>query len=388
MPAPDKLGILLVNLGTPDAPETAAVRRYLAEFLSDPRVIDIHPVARWLLLHLIILRVRPAKSAHAYRAIWGPEGSPLLVHGRALTAALAERLPAHPVVLAMRYGAPSIDAGLRELEAAGCDRILVAPLFPHYASSSTGSALEAVYRAAGERLTTPFLHVLPPFYDHPAFIDALAHQGAPLLAELQPDHVVYSFHGLPERHLTNGDQSGAHCLKREAYCAAITALNRSCYRAQCYATARELVEQARDGVVVDVAHAGEAGLVDLEMLTGGEAARGRGVLVEERVDRLGDLRVEIRDEEDVVDRDGARVRDRVGQREVARVAREHGRERDREAGRHGFAREACAVRRAGMTEDRFELEDFGVGPDREALAVQRAARSVRAEIREGDRRRR
>lgn len=240
MPAPDKLGILLVNLGTPDAPETAAVRRYLAEFLSDPRVIDIHPVARWLLLHLIILRVRPAKSAHAYRAIWGPEGSPLLVHGRALTAALAERLPAHPVVLAMRYGAPSIDAGLRELEAAGCDRILVAPLFPHYASSSTGSALEAVYKAAGERLTTPFLHVLPPFYDHPAFIDALAHQGAPLLAELQPDHVVYSFHGLPERHLTNGDPSGAHCLKREACCAAITTVNRSCYRAQCYATAREL----------------------------------------------------------------------------------------------------------------------------------------------------
>lgn len=238
-----RIGILLVNLGTPDSPETADVRRYLAEFLNDPRVIDINPVARWLLLNLIILRTRPAKSAEAYKKVWTQEGSPLLVHSENLTEAVAERFAAEPDVhvrLAMRYGKPSLRSGIEGLVADGCDRIVVLPLYPQYASSSTGSTAEAVYKIASELENTPFITMVPPFYDHPAFIEAFAQVGRPVLEDKQPDHVLMSFHGLPERHLRKGDSSGAHCLAKPGCCDTITDVNRNCYRAQCMATAREL----------------------------------------------------------------------------------------------------------------------------------------------------
>jgi ferrochelatase len=235
-----KTGVLVVNLGTPDAPETGPVRRYLAEFLRDPRVLDIHPIGRWMLLNLIILPTRPAKSAEAYRKVWTPEGSPLLVQGRALTAALAAALPDCTVELAMRYGRPSIEAGLDTLRAAGCDRLVIFPLYPQYAASSTGSTLEAIYRLAAARWNTPSLAVVPPYYDDPGFIDAFAAIGGPVLDAQKPDHVLMSFHGLPERHMRKSDETGDHCLRAADCCAEITFANRNCYRAQCFATARLL----------------------------------------------------------------------------------------------------------------------------------------------------
>jgi ferrochelatase len=234
------VGVLLVNLGTPDAPQAPEVRRYLREFLSDPRVLDISPVGRWLLLNLIILPTRPARSAEAYRKVWGPDGSPLLVHSKALTGRVRAAAPEFVVELAMRYGNPSIAAGLAALRARGCERLVVFPLYPQYAASSTGSTVEAVYRTAAAEWNTPYITVVPPFYDDPGFIDAFAQVGAPVLAELAPDHVLYSFHGLPERHMHKSDVSGSHCLRRDDCCAAIVAANRHCYRAQCYATARAL----------------------------------------------------------------------------------------------------------------------------------------------------
>ncbi|MBI5161269.1 MAG: ferrochelatase, partial [Micrococcales bacterium] len=152
------IGLLLVNLGTPASTSVGDVRRYLAEFLSDPRVIDLHPIARFLLLHLVILRTRPRRSAEQYRRIWTERGSPLLIHTRDLAAAAAERLgDGFAVAVGMRYGSPSIDAALGELEARGADAIVVLPLFPQYSSASWGSAAERVMTLAARRTVVPAL---------------------------------------------------------------------------------------------------------------------------------------------------------------------------------------------------------------------------------------
>ena len=235
------VGVLLINVGTPDAPETPEVRRYLRQFLSDPRVLDMNPVGRWLLLNLIILPRRPARSAEAYRAIWTEAGSPLLVHGRALVAALQTELgEGYRVELGMAVGEPAQRDALSRLEDAGCSPIVVAPLFPQYASSTTGTCVADVLEAAAERWNVPPLSVLTPFYDDPGFIEAFAAVAQPALAEAAPEHVLFSFHGLPERHVRKSDPSGSHCLAREDCCDSIGAHNRSCYRAQCMATARAL----------------------------------------------------------------------------------------------------------------------------------------------------
>jgi ferrochelatase len=235
-------GVLLVNLGTPDAPRTPEVRRYLRQFLSDPRVLDINPIGRAALLNLIILPLRPRKSAEAYREVWTEEGSPLLVHGKALRDGVQERLPEAEVVLAMRYGNPSIESGLARLADAGCDEVVVLPLFPQYASSSTGSAVEAVYHEAGKLWNTPFVRIAPPFYDDPEFVRSFEAVARPVLDEAKPDHVLFSYHGVPERHVTKSDPTGQHCLKTPDCCSSITSANRQCYSAHCYATTRALVD--------------------------------------------------------------------------------------------------------------------------------------------------
>ena len=234
-------GLLLCNLGTPDAPTTKAVRRYLREFLSDPRVIDINPLGRWLLLNLIILPLRPKKSAEAYQKIWTERGSPLLVHGEALAAAVRERMGGDwAVELGMRYGRPSIAAALERLQRAGAERVVALPLYPQYASSTTESTMVVVRAQAQARWPGDALTFVEPFYDHPAFLDAFAAIAQPVLATERPEHVLMSFHGLPESHLRKADGSGRHCLVAADCCAHIGEVNRNCYRAQSFATARAL----------------------------------------------------------------------------------------------------------------------------------------------------
>jgi ferrochelatase len=217
------------------------VRRYLREFLGDPRVLDIPALPRRLLLETVILPTRPRASAEAYAKVWTPEGSPLVVHGRALRDALAKRLGAGFVVeLAMRYGVPAIEPALARLAAADCRRIFVLPLFPQYSPAATGSALEAVYRAAGALWNTPPLDVVDSFYDEPAFISALAAVAREVPAEHRADHLLLSYHGLPERQIRKSDTSGAHCFATNDCCEAMGPANRSCYRAQCVATSRAL----------------------------------------------------------------------------------------------------------------------------------------------------
>lgn len=239
-----KTALLLINLGTPDSASTKDVRRYLREFLSDPRVIDIPALSRALLLNLVILPFRPRKSAEAYAKVFDERGSPLLYHSQDLTQKVRQRFEQGgvEVELAMRYGNPSIASALDSLQERGVERIVVFPLYPQYATSTTGSTIEGLSRAVSARWTTPFLQFTPPFYDHPAFVEAVAAQARPVLSEGSWDRVLFSYHGLPERHLHKGDISGEHCLQREDCCAEISAVNRGCYRAQCVATTRALGE--------------------------------------------------------------------------------------------------------------------------------------------------
>jgi ferrochelatase len=244
-----RTGLLLINLGTPDAPTTGAVRRYLREFLGDPRVIDINPVGRALLLNLIILPLRPAKSAHAYASIWDAKrGSPLLYHSRDLAAAVAAKLGADwHVELAMRYGQPSLAAALDAFAASGVERIVVLPLFPQYASSSTGTAQVRVMELAGERWNVPALDFVPAFYNDPGFVGAFEQVARPVLDDFRPDHVLFSFHGLPVRQIVKTDRERKICFQRETCCD--TLANPNCYRAQSFATARALA--ARLGLAAD-----------------------------------------------------------------------------------------------------------------------------------------
>lgn len=238
-------GVLLLNLGTPDAPTVPAVRRYLREFLSDPRVLDMNPIGRALLLHGVILRSRPRNVAPAYASVWTEAGSPLLVESQALRTALADELGSgFRVELAMRYGEPAIGPALQRLLEAEPERLVVAPLFPQYTSAATGSALARV----SELLSTqpagnlPEVRTLPAFYDDPGFLAAWRAVGREPLHAYAPDHVLFSYHGIPERQIRPLDTSGRHCLARADCCERVSASNRACYRAQCFATTRHLVE--------------------------------------------------------------------------------------------------------------------------------------------------
>ena len=241
-------GILLINLGTPDSTEVPAVRRYLRQFLSDPRVLDIPALGRWALLNLAILPFRPKQSAEAYRQIWTEEGSPLRIFTSKLTDRVRDALGEGCVVkYAMRYQNPSVASAMEAFDRHAITRLIVVPLYPQYASSSTGSVLEEVYREAGRFWNVPSLTVVPPFYDHPIFRRAQAEIYRENLGDLDRfDHFLISFHGLPERHVTKCDRTGAHCLAHDACCDRIVEANRYCYRAQSYDSARDLA--ARLGI--------------------------------------------------------------------------------------------------------------------------------------------
>lgn len=210
-----KVGVLLINLGTPDAPEERAVRRYLAEFLSDRRVVEIHPIAWKPILHGIILRTRPRKSAEAYNQVWTNEGSPLRVIAHRQAEALRRRLPSVSVHYAMRYGHPGIAAALEAMAADGCVRILAAPLYPQYCAATTATANDAVFGALARMRWQPALRTLPPYHDDPLYIDALAANLERQLAALHfvPERLLLSFHGMPQRTLELGDPYHCHCRK-------------------------------------------------------------------------------------------------------------------------------------------------------------------------------
>ena len=221
------------------------MRRYLREFLGDPRVLEMPAPLRTALLYGVILPFRPRRSAAAYRQIWGPAGSPLLVHGLALRDALRVQLGGdYAVELGMRYGAPSLISALDLLLETEVESVFVVPLFPHYATATTGSSLAALYNALAARRAPPPVAVLPSFFRAAAYIDCLATCIRELPGAERSEHLLISYHGLPEQQIRDTDPSGAHCLASPDCCELPTRPLARCYRAQCLETARHLAAAA------------------------------------------------------------------------------------------------------------------------------------------------
>jgi ferrochelatase len=221
-----RTGVLLGQVGTPDAPTPAAVRRYLRNFLSDRRVVDYSPWLWQPLLRLVILPTRSRRSARLYQRIWTPQGSPLLIESEKQRAKLQTLLgDRYRVVLGMAYAGPSFDRAFDELLAAGCERVIVVPMFPQYSSATTASVYDAVFAAATDRagrarVFVPAITCLEPYFDAPGYIDALCERIRDAAAAHAPDHVVLSFHGLPARYISSGDPYLDHCRRTVAALAA------------------------------------------------------------------------------------------------------------------------------------------------------------------------
>jgi len=236
--------VLLVNLGSPDSPSVPDVRRYLREFLMDGRVLDMNWFVRFCIVHFAILPSRPKESAHAYQKIWTPEGSPLVVISRHVQNALQKRFGADlPIELAMRYQNPSIPQAIRRLKAKGATDLLLIPLFPHYAMSSFESAVERVREVAAQLAPEMRVNVQPPFYADPDYIRALVASADPYLKQGY-DHLLFSFHGLPERQLRKSDPTGRHCLASPTCCETSNPAHATCYRAQSFKTVAAFVKAA------------------------------------------------------------------------------------------------------------------------------------------------
>ena len=211
-----RVGVLLINLGTPDAPEPKAVKRYLAEFLSDRRVVELPRIAWQPILRGVVLTTRPKKSAHAYSQVWREDGSPLAAITRAQALALTDAFGDDVLVdWAMRYGRPAIADRLQAMKDAGCERILLAPLYPQYCAATTATANDRAFAHLATMRWQPAIRTLPPYYDDPAYIDALADsvRGGLAALDFTPDTVMASFHGMPQRTLELGDPYHCHCQK-------------------------------------------------------------------------------------------------------------------------------------------------------------------------------
>ncbi len=239
-----KRAVLLVNLGSPKSTSVADVRSYLREFLGDERVIDLPKPLRWLLLEGIILRTRPKKSAHAYQSIWTKDGSPLVLTSISVQKKLAATLGKDiPVYLAMRYGEPSIPGVLKQMKADGIEEVFLMPQYPHYAMSSWETVVVKVYEDAKELFPTLKIDLLQPFYQDSDYIEALYQVTEPYLKKPH-DLLLFSYHGIPERHLRKGDPSKGHCLKVDDCCSHCSPVQSTCYRAQVFATTKALAKRA------------------------------------------------------------------------------------------------------------------------------------------------
>ncbi|HSM64424.1 MAG TPA: ferrochelatase, partial [Gillisia sp.] len=234
-------GVLLVNLGSPDSTDPKDVKKYLGEFLMDERVIDVPLWARTLLVKGIVLNTRPKQSAKAYQKIWWDEGSPLIVLSERLKDKIDENTSI-PIVLAMRYGTPNIKSGLQELHDQGVDEVLIFPLYPQFAMATTETILVLAEELRKEFFPNMEFTSIPPFYNHPDYIRVLANSIEEKLKDVEYQHILFSYHGIPERHIRKSDITKSHCQIDGSCCKTASPAHQYCYRHQCFETTRLVAE--------------------------------------------------------------------------------------------------------------------------------------------------
>lgn len=241
-------GVLLVNLGSPDSTDPKDVKKYLGEFLMDERVIDLPKLARTLLVKGIILNTRPKKSAEAYAKIWWDEGSPLIVISERLTAKIDD-MTSVPVELAMRYGSMTIKKGLENLQNKGVDDVFIIPLYPQFAMATTETILVLANQLVAQHFPNMKLTSLPAFYNHPDYVNVLSKSIGEKLEGLDYEHLLFSYHGVPERHIRKSDITNKHCKIDGSCCKTPSPAHQYCYRHQCYETTRLVAEtlQLKEG---------------------------------------------------------------------------------------------------------------------------------------------
>ena len=234
-------GALLINLGSPDSPDTKDVKRYLGEFLMDERVIDLPKALRTFLVKGIILNTRPKKSAKAYKKIWWEEGSPLIVLSKRLQEAVKRKVSV-PMGLAMRYGSPSIEQGIKSLVDQGVDEIMLIPLYPQFAMATTETILVLAEEIKNKKYPKLEFTILPPFYNHSDYIRVLSQSILEDLKDKKWEHLLFSYHGIPERHIRKSDITKSHCKIDKSCCQTASKAHQYCYRHQCYETTRQVAE--------------------------------------------------------------------------------------------------------------------------------------------------
>jgi ferrochelatase len=234
-------GALLINLGSPDSPDPKDVKRYLGEFLMDERVIDLSKALRTFLVKGIILNTRPKKSAKAYKKIWWEEGSPLIVLSKRLRQSVQKKVTI-PVELAMRYGTPSIEEGIKNLVNQGINEIILIPLYPQFAMATTETILVLAEEVRLQNHPQVSFTVLPPFYNHPDYIRVLSESIQENLKGKEWEHLLFSYHGIPERHIRKSDVTKSHCKIDKSCCQTSSRAHQYCYRHQCYETTRQVAE--------------------------------------------------------------------------------------------------------------------------------------------------
>lgn len=234
-------GALLINLGSPDSPDPKDVKRYLGEFLMDERVIDLPKPLRTFLVKGIILNTRPKKSAKAYKKIWWEEGSPLIVLSKRLQEAVQKKVSV-PMGLAMRYGSPSIEQGIKSLVDQGVDEIMLIPLYPQFAMATTETILVLAEKIKNEKYPELEFTVLPPFYNHPDYIKVLSQSIQEDLKDKKWEHLLFSYHGIPERHIRKSDITKSHCKIDKSCCQTTSEAHQYCYRHQCFETTRQVAD--------------------------------------------------------------------------------------------------------------------------------------------------